>query len=72
MKVALTIIMCSLLKVECLPPYTLSTTYNNFYDCMNAGYQKSLEKTQEIGRIIINKELVYFRFSCTQVPGTDA
>jgi len=72
MKVALTIIMCSLLKAECLPPYTFSTTYNNFYDCMNAGYQKSLEKTQEIGRIIINKELVYFRFSCTQVPGTDA
>ena len=72
MKVALTIIMCSLLKVECLPPYTFSTTYNNFYDCMNAGYQKSLEKTQEIGRIIINKELVYLKFSCTQVPGTDA
>ena len=72
MKVALTIIMCSLLKMECLPPYTFATTYNNFYDCMNAGYQKSLEKTQEIGRIIINKELVYFRFSCTQVPGTDA
>jgi len=72
MKVVLTIIMCSLLKVECLPPYTFSTTYNNFYDCMNAGYQKSLEKTQEIGRITINKELVYFRFSCTQVPGTDA
>ena len=72
MKVALTIIMCSLLKMECLPPYTFSTTYNNFYDCMNAGYQKSLEKTQEIGRIIINKELVYLKFSCTQVPGTDA
>ncbi len=72
MKVALTIIMCSLLKAECLPPYTFSTTYNNFYDCMNAGYQKSLEKTQEIGRIIINKELVYLKFSCTQVPGTDA
>ena len=50
MKVMLTIVMCSTLANTCLEPYTYPKVYNTYYDCLLDGYQKSLDKTKEIGK----------------------
>ncbi len=72
MKIALTMIVCSLLRTECMHPSTFPNTHDDFYSCMKEGYQLALDKTQEMGRKNINSELIYIKFSCTQVPGSDA
>ena len=65
MKVALAIVMCSLVYAECMPPYEFPERYRSHYECMIAGYEKSLSKMKEIGRADANKHGVYIRFTCT-------
>ena len=49
MKVLLIMIMCSAVQSECLPPHQMPTTYNSYYDCLQAGYQETILKQTEIG-----------------------
>ena len=74
MKIALAIIMCSYVHGECLPPYVFPEKYASHYECMIAGYEKSLSKMQEIGKKDINKDLVFFKFACYEEerkPGSE-
>ena len=73
MKVALAIVMCSLVYAECMPPYEIPELYRRHYECMIAGYEKSLSKMKEIGRTDINKDQVFIKFACYPVeePGSD-
>ena len=73
MKVALAIVMCSLVYAECMPPYEFPERYQSHYECMIAGYEKSLSKMKEIGRTNINKDQVFLKFACYPVeePGSD-
>ena len=64
MKVALAIVMCSLVYAECMPPYEFPERYRSHYECMIAGYEKSLSKMKEIGRTDINKDQVFIKFAC--------
>ena len=64
MKIALAIIMCSYVHGEYLPPYVFPEKYASHYECMIAGYEKSLSKMQEIGKKDINKDQVFFQFAC--------
>ena len=64
MKVMLTIVMCSTLANTCLEPYTYPKVYSTYYDCLLDGYQKSLDKTKEIGRSETNKYQIYSKFGC--------
>ena len=50
MNIALSIIMCSLVYAECMPPYEFPERYRSHYECMIAGYEKSLSKMKEIGK----------------------
>ena len=67
MKVMLTIVMCSTLAHTCLEPYTYPKVYNTYYDCLLDGYQKSLDKTKEIGKSETNKYQIYSKFGCMEV-----
>ena len=52
----------------CQDPVPVSQ-HNSWYDCMNTGYQEALDKTKQIGRQTVNKELIYIRFSCQETKG---
>jgi hypothetical protein len=50
-----------------MPPVEYPIKFNDGYDCMIAGYKESLLKTQEIGRVDINKHNIYIKFGCNAV-----
>jgi len=53
---------------SCQDPVSVSQ-HNSWYDCMNTGYQEALDKTKQIGRQTVNKELIYIKFSCKELTG---
>ncbi len=67
MKFLLTIVMCSSVQGTCLPPHSFEELYPTSYECMIAGYQKSLDKTIEIGKGDVNQHGIYMKFDCRGV-----
>ena len=65
MKFLLSILICSSVAGECMPPYKWPETFNTQYDCLVFGYEESLVKMKEIGRDEVNKHDIYIRFLCT-------
>ncbi len=59
--------MCVVLngQTTCLPPHTFDTEYNDVYDCMVDGYNKSSDKTIELGREQINEYNIFIKFGCS-------
>jgi len=51
---------------ECTTPYQMPDKYNSMYDCLNAGYAESLNKSKEIGRSDVNQHQMYIRFICRE------
>ena len=68
MKIVLVMIVCSAMHDMCQDPVPISN-HNSWYDCMNTGYQKALDKTKELGRQTVNKELIYIKFTCKELTG---
>lgn len=68
MKVALFMILCSSVANNCLDPIKINT-YNDFYECMGAGYLESYKKNQDIGKEDINKYMMYIKFMCSNEEG---
>ena len=66
MKYTLLMLICSLMAGECMPPHPMPDKYDSIYDCLNAGYIESLNKSKEIGKEEINKHEIYIRFVCKQ------
>ncbi len=64
MKIALAIIMCSYAYGECMDPYVFPQRYESHYECMIDGYQKSLDKMKELGKITTNRDQLFFKFAC--------
>ena len=49
-----------------MPPHPMPTKYNDMYSCMEAGYEESLKKLQEIGKSEVNQHEIYLRFICKE------
>ena len=64
MKFMLAMIFCTALHQQCQKPYIMSESYDNFYNCMIAGYEEAKKKTLEVGAVQVNKELIYIKFYC--------
>jgi len=64
MKFVLTLLMCTSVGNQCLPPYQNPTIYDDAYDCMIDGYTMSLEKIEELGRQDVNEQQIYIKFGC--------
>jgi len=64
MKIILILYLCSYTAGSCLPGYQVPETFNDMYDCMNAGYNKSIEKIKDIGREEVNEHEAFIRFAC--------
>ena len=65
MKFVLSLIICSSVAGECMPPFDWHEKFRTQYDCLVYGYEESINKMKEIGRADANKHGVYIRFTCT-------
>ena len=66
MKFILSMIMCTSVYNQCLPPFPMSELYNYHYECMIAGYEEALNKAKEIGPEEVNKYGTIIKFYCVQ------
>ena len=67
MKIILSLIICSSVASECMPPFDWHETFRTKYDCLTFGYEESKRKLEEIGREDINKYGMYIKFTCTPI-----
>ena len=67
MKILMSLIICSSIAGECMPPFQWPEAFNTKYDCLNFGYEEARKKLQEIGREDVNKHGMYIKFTCTPV-----
>ena len=68
MKILMSLIICSSVAGECMPPYPWPDTFRTQYDCLHFGYEESQRKLEEIGREDINKYGMYIKFTCKVDP----
>ena len=66
MKILLTLYLCSTVAGTCLDGFEWPETYNDMYDCMITGYNTSIEKMVEIGRLEVNKYDMFIKFTCME------
>ena len=66
MKFILSMIICSSVFQQCLPPHPMPEIYNSHYECMIAGYEESIKKAKEIGPEEINKYGTIIKFFCAE------
>ena len=67
MKILMSLIICSSVAQECMPPFQWPETFRTKYDCLHFGYEEARKKLEEIGREDINKYGMYIKFTCTPV-----
>ncbi len=64
MKYLLTITLCSMIENVCIQPHTFPGAFDNLYNSQIAGYNKAIEKIEEIGIDKVNEHKIYTTFSC--------
>tara|TARA_Y100001973_G_scaffold76982_1_gene112524 strand:- start:3136 stop:3405 length:270 start_codon:yes stop_codon:yes gene_type:complete len=64
MKWVLVIMMCSQYQGICLDPHKFDEKYDDVYSCLIEGYNKSIEKTEELGKKEVNKHKIIMKFDC--------
>ena len=67
MKILLSLLICSSVAGECMPPWQWKETFRTQYDCLHFGYEESQRKLEEIGKEEVNKYGMYIKFYCTPV-----
>ena len=67
MKILMSLIICSSVAGECMPPFQWPEAFNTKYDCLHFGYEEAQRKLEEIGREDINKYGMYIKFTCTPI-----
>jgi hypothetical protein len=67
MKILLSLIICSSVAGECMPPWAWPETFRTQYDCLHFGYAESQKKLEELGKEEVNKYGMYIKFYCTPV-----
>ena len=66
-------ILCSGVSLTCLPPYqVIDAFYEDQYSCLLKGYEKSIEKMEEIGRVVVNENELFIKFYCKPEEKADA
>ena len=67
MNYLLSILMCSTVANTCMPPHPFEDIYDSSYTCLMDGYQKSIDKLEEIGQSEVDEYGIYLKFECTQI-----
>ena len=68
MKILLSLIICSALAGECQTPFKHQNLFEDWSSCMYQGYNDSLQLLDVMGKEYINKNMVFIKFSCKEVP----
>jgi len=66
MKFLLSMIICSSVAGQCMPPYQLPETFNTQYDCLMFGYQESIVRMENLGKKDVNEYGMFIKFYCTK------
>jgi len=72
MKFILSLIICSSVAGECMPPFDWQDKFDSQYDCLLFGYEESINKMKELGKEESTKYGMYVKFYCTPQPGLDS
>ena len=48
-----------------MPPYEWPETFRTQYDCLMFGYEESINKMKEVGKVDVNKYGMFIKFYCT-------
>ena len=72
MKFILSLIICSSVAGDCMPPFDWKETFDSQYDCLLFGYEESINKMKELGREESTKYGMYVKFYCTPQQGIDS
>ena len=67
MKMLLSLIICSSVAGECMPPFDWHEMFETKYDCLHFGYNEAINKLEEIGKKDINQYGMYIKFTCTPI-----
>ena len=67
MKMLLSLIICSSVAGECMPPFDWQEMFDTKYDCLHFGYNEAINKLEEIGKKDINQYGMYIKFTCTPI-----
>ena len=63
----LSLIICSSVAGECMPPFDWHEMFDTKYDCLHFGYNEAINKLEEIGKKDINQYGMYIKFTCTPI-----
>ena len=58
--------MCSMIGNTCLPAFPIKEPYIDLHNCLIDGYQKSIDKLNEIGPVEVNEHKIFIKFVCTE------
>ena len=50
MKILMSLIICSSVAGDCMPPFQWPETFRTKYDCLTFGYEEAQKKLKEVGR----------------------
>ena len=65
--ILLSLIICSSVAGECMPPFDWHEMFDTKYDCLHFGYNEAINKLEEIGKKDINQYGMYIKFACTPI-----
>ena len=51
MKILLSLIICSSVAQECMPPFPWNETFSTQYDCLHFGYEESQKKLELLDKL---------------------
>jgi len=72
MKIGLILIICSSVHYNCLSPIEYNDTFTDWYTCMDTGYTESRLIMKNIGVEKVNKEELFTRFACFEIPNSES
>ena len=67
MKFLLIITMCSNIYQNCMPPVQVEKVFDSHYECAYQGYSLSAEIIKGLGEKQVNRDKIYFSFSCKEI-----
>tara|TARA_R110000824_G_scaffold283843_1_gene472213 strand:- start:1042 stop:1260 length:219 start_codon:yes stop_codon:yes gene_type:complete len=68
MKIVLSLIICSALAGECKAPFNRQNLFEDWASCMYQGYHDSIQLLDVMGEDYINKNLIFIKFACKEIP----
>ena len=70
MKFVLSLLICSSVAGECMPPFEWPEKFDSGFDCSVFGYEEAARKLKEIGREEVDLHRISITFTCNGIQET--